>query len=137
MPHSVEAICVPPDHAGQVWPQVESLLRTAMERGGITEFADVKSRVLRGEALLWLAWDGKAIMAAVVTELTTVNGEKFCTITACGGNEHRRWIDLIEKLENHARDEGCKAIRIWGRPGWKRVLPEYRVHLEMLERTLG
>ena len=89
-----------------------------------------------GLALLWLAWDGERIEAAAVTQLDVANGQKFCTIVACGGRGLKDWRSLISALERFARDEGCVSVRINGRRGWARVLPDYRLHSIVLEKEL-
>jgi hypothetical protein len=130
----VEAICVDPKEAARVWPRVASLIAAALPTDA--EFCAVERRVLAGDDLLWLACDGGAILAAAVTELYAEYGEKFCGIVACGGAELSRWIFLIERLEQFARDEACRAVRINGRLGWARVLSRYRVKRVILERPL-
>jgi hypothetical protein len=37
-------------------------------------------------------WDGEKVMAAAVTQMTTNNGLKVCTIVACGGEDRERWL---------------------------------------------
>jgi hypothetical protein len=58
-----------------------------MEKGRLSSYADVERAVLASAALLWIAWNGEKIKAAAVTELGVANGEKFCTVVACGGHE--------------------------------------------------
>jgi hypothetical protein len=48
----------------------------------------------------------------------------------------RRWIGLIEKIEEFARAEGCSATRIMGRKGWARVLTSYQTKRIVLEKDL-
>jgi hypothetical protein len=107
-----------------------------MRRGGIAAFAPVEQAVLSGRALLWLATDGATIHAAAVTELAASEWRKVCVIVACGGHDRARWLHLIGGIEEFARAEGCAAVRILGRKGWARVLPEYRMHRIVLERDV-
>jgi hypothetical protein len=107
-----------------------------MRKGRISEFADVERAVLDGAQLLWVAADRQAIWAAAVTQLSHANGEKFCTIVACGGRERARWLPLKAALETFAEAEGCAAIRIHGRRGWARELPDYRLTRILLEKEL-
>jgi hypothetical protein len=80
---SCRLICVDPAQAHEFWPHVASLIKAAMEKGRLSSYADVEHSVRNGTALLWLAWNGETIKAAAVTELTSANGETFCTIVAC------------------------------------------------------
>jgi hypothetical protein len=112
------------------------LIKAAMEKGRLSSYADVEHSVRNGTALLWLAWNGETIKAAAVTELTSANGEKFCTIVACGGHDRSQWLPLIAGLEAYGSREGCAAMRIYGRRGWRKLLPEYRTTRVLLEKPL-
>jgi hypothetical protein len=116
---------------------VAPLIEAAMRRGGITDYASIARAVLSGAALLWIACDDRQIHAAAVTELGTVGGERFCTITACGGTDRAQWLPLIGQLEDYARREGCKAMRIFGRIGWSRLLPDYKTARVLLEKKFN
>src|SRR5689334_20593328 len=83
-------VCVDPARVHDVWPHVAALIAAAMRRSGLGELADVARSVGDGAALLWLAWDGERILAAAVTELHLIDGEKLCTILACGGTGFAR-----------------------------------------------
>jgi hypothetical protein len=131
-----QLICIDPAQAHEFWPHVASLIKAAMEKGRLSSYADVEHAVRNGKALLWLAWNGEKIKAAAVTELTYANGEKFCTIVACGGHERSQWLPLIAGLEAYGRTQGCAAMRIYGRRGWRKLLPEYRTRRVLLEKEL-
>src|ERR1700704_6306265 len=107
MPLSAELICIDPARVHEFWPHVSPLIAAAMTRGGITDLADVEGAVHAARALVWIAigpedkrvetpvfpaWccerpdgNGLAIKAAAVTQLSSVDGDRFCTIVACGG----------------------------------------------------
>jgi hypothetical protein len=61
---------------------------------------------------------------------------KLCTIVACGGHGFERFGGLIGGLERFARAEGCARVRICGRRGWARRLPDYFVKRVILEKEL-
>jgi len=132
---SVEAICVNPKDIHQVWPFVRTLVAKAMERGGITPISRVEHDLSTGGMLLWLAW-GTGIEGVAVTELVNENARKLCVIVACGGKEISRWLHLIGRIEQFARDENCEAMRIMGREGWAKMLPDYRRPYVVLEKRL-
>src|SRR5205085_9065538 len=122
------------------------------------DFADVVEAVCAGRALVWIAiaredaraempvfagrcrrrpdGNGTAIKAAAVTQLGTVNGGRFCTIVACGGRHRDEWLPLLAGLERYAKAENCKAMRIFGRRGWERLLPDYKAARVLLEKEL-
>jgi hypothetical protein len=141
MPRSDEGrcrlICIDPARVSEFWPHVSPLIRTAMERGAITDFGDIERAVLAGRALAWIAWDGTTIEAAAVTQLSTVGGARFCTIVACGGKDRNKWLPLLAGLERYAKAEDCKTMRIFGRRGWERLLPDYKAARVLLEKELN
>jgi len=141
MPQSVAAVpalvCVDPARVAEIWPHVAPLVAAALARGGDGDLAAVECALARGRALLWLAWDGKKILAAAVTEVARLHGETLCTILACGGKGFDRFGALIAGLERYARAEGCARMRIAGRRGWARVLRDYRVKSVVIEKDLS
>ena len=131
----VELVCVDPELVDQFWPHASKLIKAAIDRTGLCEFTDIESQVLSGRQLLWLAWSG-SIVAAATTELVKINGHLVCVLTACGGHQRERWLPLLAKIEQFAKDEGCSCLRIFGRRGWERVLNDYRVEHIILEKQL-
>jgi hypothetical protein len=55
---------------------------------------------------------------------------------ASRATDMRRWLRLLEGIEDFARAEGCEATRIIGRQGWARVLPSYQTKRIVLEKDL-
>jgi hypothetical protein len=155
-PAGCHLVCVPPDKVALAWPSVRSLIFAAMKRGDLSSFGSVEDSVLRGDALLWLALsyedgEGVRIDAAALTELHRTEWRKVCVVVACGApsrlrasgqaaasrvSDMRRWIRLLDGIEDFARAEGCSATRIIGRKGWARVLTSYQAKRIVLEKDL-
>jgi hypothetical protein len=154
-----QLVCIPPDCVHLVWPRVAGLIEAAMRRGDLSSFAAVAAAVSAGRAQLWVAWESEdaEIVAAAVTELHQTEWRKVCCIVACGAASHEehqgvharlrglcrrrpgdmaRWLDLLAPIEDWASAEGCDAMRIMGRKGWARVLPDYRVKRVVLEKEI-
>ena len=137
MSASVDLVCVDPALVASVLPKVEHWLRAASERTRASDWSDDQARIMRGEALLWLMCRGLALLGAGTTELHRFNGDLFCYVTACGGEDRRAWRHLLERIEEYAKAEGCKTVRMLGRKGWARVLDDYAPTLVMLEKGLN
>ena len=103
-----------------------------MERGDCGDFESVKADVLNGDALAWLVWNDPYLTGVVVTQISG----KVCFIVACGGDGILRTLPLLSIIEQYAKAEGCERMRIMGRKGWMRALPEYRAHRVVLEKDL-
>jgi hypothetical protein len=128
---SCELICVPPERIFDFWPFARPLICTALERTRLSNIEDIESEVLDGRQLLWLAWSDH-IEAAATTQLSAA----VCTLTACAGHQRERWIPLLGRIEQYARDECCSTIRLYGRKGWERVLEGYTVEHVILEKAI-
>ena len=118
-----------------MWPHVSDLIRAAVERTGLSSFADIEADVLTGMQLVWIAWNGKDILAAATTQLVKPD-DKVCVLTACSGYDRAQWLPLFAQIEQYAANEGCTKMRIYGRKGWERVLTGYRVEHVVLEKGL-
>ena len=132
MPSSVDLICVPPNEVEKIWEYAGGMIRAAIERTDLSDFADIEKDVLAGDQLLWLAISDH-IEAAATTHLS----RGVCTLTACSGHHRERWLPLFARIEKYAKDEGCSTMRIYGRKGWERVLDGYHVEHVVLEKDLG
>lgn len=128
-----ELICVDPARVNEFWPHVKYLIKAAIEQTNLSAFEDIERAVLDGKQLLWIAWNGESIEAAATTSLYN----KACILTACSGHQRERWLPLFKKIEQYAADEGCRTMRIYGRPGWQRVLDGYKANYVILEKELA
>lgn len=127
-----ELVCVPPEMNGKMWPLVKDLIRSAIEKTGLSRFENIERDILNGGQLLWIVWNGSKIEAAAST---AIEGDAL-VIVACGGSQLENWIGVTAKIEEYAKSIGCQRVRIYGRKGWEKVLPEYRSRFVILERPL-
>lgn len=131
----MHCLCVDPVQVHKVWPLVTQFIEDAMRKGR-GDFEAIQRDVLAGEKYLWIAADESALWAAAITGLHIEKDEKFCCIWACGGRERDRWLSLKSNIEQFAKDEGCQYVRIYGRKGWNRALPDYELMQTVLEKRL-
>jgi hypothetical protein len=129
---------------------------------GPVEASVLRGDALLWLALTYEDGDGVRIDAAAVTELHRTEWRKVCVVVACGAPSRlraqgrlrpssradasrsdasraadmRRWIGLLERIEEFARAEGCEATRIIGRKGWARVLTSYQTKRIVLKKDL-
>ncbi len=131
----VELVCVDPKRVHEIWPHVKDSIFAAFERVDIGRFDELESDVLRGDALLWVVWSQK-IEAAIVTQIILSQRSKVCMVSALTGADRKRWLHLEKQIGDYAKTEGCRAMRMIGRKGWKRVLKDYAEVGVVLERQL-
>ncbi len=135
MSASVETVCVAPDRVSAFWPHVRQFIVAALERCPNTTEHDI-ARALSMDALLWVRTDGDEIHGAGVTRLFNGPLGLTCDVMAYGG-ACDDWRSAFAPIEDYARAEGCAAIRIEGREGWKRVFPDYEIASITLTKRLA
>ena len=126
----VRAICVDPDEIDKYWPSVSALIESALS--GFPTLEKIETDLSYGLNLLWLAVEGEETRGVAVTGLV---GDA-CEIIAAAGTHVDTWLHLITDIERYARAEECSRVRIIGRKGWLRMLPEYKQTNIILERPL-
>jgi hypothetical protein len=134
---AVKLICVPPWQAHEFLQLAYRHIEAAIERVGLSDLHVTVSDVLSGRSLLWLAVeDHGLVLGAGVTAIEQAPNGKVCVIVAWGSDEQSRCDPLLSTIEQFARDEGCVAVRLYGRTGWQRRLADYRVKAVIMERSL-
>jgi hypothetical protein len=133
----VKLIAIAPRMVGDFLPIAHRHIAAAVERAGMADLEPVLEKVRTGQSLLWVAVDdANHIQGAGITELIIESAGLVCVIVAWGSDDQARCAPLLETIERFARDEECKAVRLYGRPGWQRRLPEYRLKAVVMERRL-
>jgi hypothetical protein len=115
-----------------VWPKVRDWITAALEygQGDENEF-DVLSRLSSGEYLLFWAAD----RYAGVVQVQEHPRQKVAVIVYAGGSDPKAMKEEIEACKPWCRHYGITQIRIFGRPGWERVLNFARKGVIMQEQV--
>ena len=121
----VMAQLIPPARVAHIWPQAEAALRVVTDFGSDIDMAKVLGELVAGRLALWLVGHGW-----VVTEVTiNPDGKRTFWVLMAGGTVGEKLSALtsetMAQFEALARRSGYMDIRIWGRRGWKRLLPDY------------
>ena len=92
---------IPPTLVADVWPLITEHIDSVVVRSrGRYSRKGVVERLLSGDWLLWLVWDG-SIKGVLATELYyDVSGDKVCSIRFCTGADAKAWVHLIDHIEN-------------------------------------
>lgn len=110
-----------------VWPIVAPLLAPAVVRAdGQIEIDDVYQQLITRDMQLFTAWDGTDCLAAAVTQIICYPRRKVLGIPFIGGRKRGDWLSFQPVFEAWARDKGCDALEGYARPGWLRVLRDWR-----------
>jgi hypothetical protein len=91
---------------------------------------------------LHLGWDPStsAVCGVLITGIEEDGfGNRFCNIRAVRGERMEEWFDDYDSLERWAWEHAkCRAMRVTGRIGWRRVLERegYAMKAVILEKPL-
>jgi hypothetical protein len=141
----MELVQIPIQELEKVWGIVEKDIKSALAYSGqLTDSDFVFDTLKEGKFQLWVLWDKnqkKTIdkyFGVVVTEIIKRKFGKVCHIYIMTGKQRTKWQHLITKVEDFAKQEGCKMMELIARPGWQRVLDDYgykRTHV-VLEKQI-
>lgn len=127
---------MPRGSVDEIWPGVAKMIDEAYKFADEIMPHDLLDQLRSGHRQLWIVWDGRQVLAAVMTRIVQLRSCRAVQITAAGGTAVERWKDLIVLIEDFARHEGCRKVVIEGRPGWERLFKDYRRTRVVIEREV-
>jgi len=75
---------------------------------------------------LWVAVEDGNIIISMVTQFIEYPQKKILRVTDIAGERfleaHKKFNDMFESF---AITNDCSALELWGRKGWKKMLPEW------------
>lgn len=98
---------------------------------GEWEPSDLIAEIRNRRSQLWIAADDE-VKAVMLTEVTT-DRLKTVNITHCAGKDRHEWLHLLADIKLWVKAVGSRRLRITARPGWERVLPEFKKTHVVLE----
>ena len=131
-----------PDDVPYVWEDVAPMLAQAAEHSeGELEPEDFIEPLSTGEMQLWVAYeDNERINATMITQFIQYPQKKILRIISLAGENFAEIKDFQSIIEGFAIKYGCIAIELWGRKGWKKLLPDwkdsYTVYTKELQHRL-
>jgi|TARA_R100001530_G_scaffold90666_1_gene63013 hypothetical protein len=80
-----------------------------------------------GQFNLWMAFDENNNPAgAVVTSIEKYPLRKMVNLLFCAGDDLDGWHkEMLDALEKHMWETGCRGLEVVGRYGWQRFLKKY------------
>lgn len=120
MPHQPERSklrCYTSSQIDDVWFTYAPLIARALDRGSDYTLREVYRGLRNKEMQLW-TW---ADEAALVTTIQNDDRTRWCLLLALGGTNLHDWKGCLPHIERWAKAQGCEELRVYGRPGWKRL----------------
>ena len=124
----MELVRIPIIELDKVWSLVEKDIKSALAYSGqLTDSDYVFETAKEDKFRVWVIWDKKEKQASdkyfgvVVTEIIKRKHGKVCHVYIVTGRQMSKWQHLISRVEEFAKDEGCKMVELIARPGWQKV----------------
>ena len=124
----MELVRIPIIELDKVWSLVEKDIRNALAYSGqLTDSDYVFETAKEDKFQVWVIWDKKEkqtsdkYFGVVVTEIIKRKHGKVCHVYIVTGRQMSKWQHLISRVEEFAKDEGCKMMELIARPGWQKV----------------
>ncbi len=120
---------VPPGNIDQCWPFLsEGFARSLAKTGGDLSNADLYTTLRRGDAFLFVAWDGETVLGASIWRPERWASGLQLRCLALYGTKAKTWLpDMHEHAKRLARQCGAESLVADGRTGWTRLFPNARV----------
>jgi len=117
-----------PEDVAYVWEEVVPLLaRVAPHTEGEMEPDDYIEPLTHGDMQLWVVVENKHVNAALVTQIIPYPQKRILRLISLAGDNFQDIKDFLEMVEVFALKNGCTALEMWGRKGWKKLLSDWTV----------
>lgn len=123
----MKAHLISPEDVPYIWDDVGPMLARIQEHSeGELETDDFLDQLMMGGMQLWIATEDKKIIMSMVTQIIKYPQKKILRIIAISGENfkelHAKFNDMVEAF---AIKHQCSALELWGRKGWKKMLPDW------------
>ena len=128
---------IPRQQIPDLWREIERYVCRALERGrGEYLPSDVFDALVRDRMQLWLAVHDVNTDGILVTEIAHYPEYKTCVLRLAAGIDAPEWFPALKTVEEWARNMGCRAMEVYGRAGWKRIMKDYEQTHVVMRKTL-
>tara|TARA_R110002020_G_scaffold167692_2_gene356118 strand:+ start:801 stop:1232 length:432 start_codon:yes stop_codon:yes gene_type:complete len=122
----LKAQIIQPEDIAYIWEEVAPLLNTVREHTeGELETDDFLEPLTHGDMQLWIATEGSTVHGVMVTQLIPYPQKKILRVISLAGDNFEELREFQEMIEAFAVKTGCTALEMWGRKGWKKLLPDW------------
>lgn len=110
---------VPPEQLANVWPEVVAWISQAVAvNQGDENTLDVLIALAQGRYTLW----HEPGVFAAVSSIVRYPRQTVGNIVYLGGADLESIQRAFGEAKAYARRNGIDVLRVWGRPGWERLL---------------
>ena len=122
----MKAHLIQPEDVAYIWGDVAPMLgKVTQHAEGESEPDDYLEDLTHGHQQLWIATEDNVIILVMITQIITYPQKKVLRVISIAGDNfveaHRHFNDMVESF---AIQFGCSSMELWGRKGWKKMLPD-------------
>ena len=122
----MKAHIVQPEDIAYIWEQVSPLIEMARKHSeGELETDDFLEPLTHGDMQLWIATEDNNMHSAMVTQIVPYPQKKILRVILIAGSDIKKLYEFNDMIESFAIKTGCSAMELWGRKGWKKLLPDW------------
>ena len=140
---SVNIVPVLPKDVERFWPLAEFMIKEALIYSGrYAESSDIYSLLLKDEAQLFVMFgsdetEENKVFGIAVTRIGSMPNYDQLEIIICTGKRRELWEDkIVDHITNFAKQNKCKRLCIWARPGWEKVSKKWgwkKKHVQLVK----
>lgn len=132
-----EIVPVPAHQVPGYWDEAAPIIQRALDHGhGAYHLRDIFDALTKREMQLWLGLADGVVKAALITELCRYPRITTCILRLFAADKAKRWFPHLEVIETWARAQGCVAIEVFGRLGWRKMLDGWTETHAILRKEL-
>ena len=122
----LKAQIVQPEDVAYIWEDVSPLIEMARKHSeGELETDDFLEPLTHGDMQLWIATEDNNMHSAMVTQIVPYPQKQILRVILIAGSDFKRLYEFNDMIESFAIRTGCSAMELWGRKGWKKMLPDW------------
>ena len=122
----MKAQIVQPEDIAHIWGQVAPLLERVKEHSeGEAEPDDFLEPLTHGDMQLWIFTEESSLHSAMITQIIVYPQKKILRVISMAGSEFEKLRQFNDMVESFAIKTGCTGLELWGRKGWKKLLPDW------------
>tara|TARA_B100000287_G_scaffold402085_1_gene422698 strand:- start:596 stop:955 length:360 start_codon:yes stop_codon:yes gene_type:complete len=104
---------------------------------GELETDDFLDHLMNGGMQLWISTEDKEIVMSAVTQIISYPQKRVLRVIALAGENFKEVHDnCINMVEAFAIKNQCSALELWGRKGWKKMLPDWNSNYIVFTKDL-
>lgn len=130
---------IPIGKLGTILPYAFPWLQKAAESSPVGyTLHEIVDGLKTGAFQLWADCEANKYRGFVVTEIRSVDDLIQVHLVLGGGFGLEYWENGIAAIELWAKELGAKEVKIWGRPGWQKIMKKhgYELETQILSRNI-